>query len=442
MRTTGRLLWLWVLLTIVGTAALGIAVFVLFSHLIPVGKTGLTSSDVYDLTRSAVAGTGILAGAGGAVLAYRGQRVRERQHDLDLERQAGESLQRGFEREREFRARYGDAAEHLGHDAAAVRLSAVFALGSLASDTDDVELRQSCVDVLCAYLRMPPRARAGTIADAGADGQVPVAIPDEGDRQVRDSVIRLIAAHLQRGNERSRWTGVGIDLRGAQLIDADFSGAIFDGTSHFDEAVFFGTQSFEGAEFRAEVSFAGAVFHGSGHFHSASFAADASFRRARFHNGLNLSHSGFAQRFNFNGVTVKGGANFSSTRFIGFAGLSHVTFEGAAKFTRCVFGHDLHALKAEFTKSTSFRRADLHGVTDFADTVFAEEPIFRGARAAVPIRARGATSPSGPPGAGVPTGALPFRGTAEETYPSQPLQRFLFWSVLPPRTAADERNRP
>lgn len=64
MRTTGRFLWLWVLLTILGTAILGVAVFALFSSLVPVSQSGLTSSDVYDLTRSAVAGTGILAGAG------------------------------------------------------------------------------------------------------------------------------------------------------------------------------------------------------------------------------------------------------------------------------------------------------------------------------------------------------------------------------------------
>lgn len=430
-RRTGGLLWLWVLLTILGTAILGVVIFTLFSRLIPVGKSGLTSSDVYDLTRSAVAGTGILAGAGGAVLAYRGQRVRERQHDLDLERQAGELLQRGFEQDREFRARYGDAAEHLGHDAAAVRLSGVFALGSLATDTDDVELRQSCVDVLCAYMRMPPRTRPGTIADASNGGQIPITAADEGDRQVRDSVQRLIAGHLQRGNERSRWTGVSVDLRGAHLVDADFSGAVFDGLAHFDEAVFLGTQSFEGAEFRAEASFAGAVFHGPGLFHSANFAADASFRRARFQNGLNLSHSGFAERFTFNGATVQGGANFNSTQFLGFAGLSHVTFDGAARFRRCVFGHDLHALKTQFMQTTSFRRADLHGVADFADAIFAEEPLFRGARAAVPIRARGATSPSAPPGTDVPTGVLPFRRTTEDSYPIPALERFLFWSVLP-----------
>jgi len=430
-----------VLLTILGTAILGVVVFTLFSRLIPVGKSGLTSSDVYDLTRSAVAGTGILAGAGGAVLAYRGQRVRERQHDLDLERQAGELLQRGFEQDREFRARYGDAAEHLGHDAAAVRLSGVFALGSLATDTDDVELRQSCVDVLCAYLRMPPRTRPGTVGDASTGGPVPTTIADEGDRQVRDSIQRLIAGHLQRGNERSRWTGVSVDLRGAQLVNADFNGAVFDGLAHFDEAVFLETQSFEGAEFRAEASFVGAVFRGPGRFHSASFAADASFRRARFQNGLNLSHCGFAKRFVLNGATVKGGANFDSTRFFGFAGLSHVTFDGAAKFRRCIFGHDLYALKTQFMQKTSFRRADLHGMADFSDAVFAEDPLFRGARAAVPIRARGATSPSAPPGTDIPTGVLPFRPTIEESYPFVVLQRFLFWSVLPVRPPSSHESR-
>jgi hypothetical protein len=52
-----------------------------------------------------------------------------------------------------FAKRYQDAAKQLGHDKAPVRLAGVYAMARLADDWDDQ--RQTCVDVLCAYLRMP-----------------------------------------------------------------------------------------------------------------------------------------------------------------------------------------------------------------------------------------------------------------------------------------------
>ncbi|GAA4995748.1 hypothetical protein GCM10023335_05120 [Streptomyces siamensis] len=53
--------------------------------------------------------------------------------------------------------RYTTAAEQLGHDQAAVRLAGVYALARLADDWE--EQRQVCIDVLCAYLRMPYETR-------------------------------------------------------------------------------------------------------------------------------------------------------------------------------------------------------------------------------------------------------------------------------------------
>ncbi|WP_405593916.1 hypothetical protein OG741_37460 [Streptomyces sp. NBC_01410] len=77
----------------------------------------------------------VLAG----VYAYRKQRIAESDaHRADAN---------------QFADRYTTAAEQLGHDKAAVRLAGVYALARLADDWE--EQRQVCIDVLCAYLRMP-----------------------------------------------------------------------------------------------------------------------------------------------------------------------------------------------------------------------------------------------------------------------------------------------
>ncbi|MEV5499747.1 hypothetical protein AB0M50_30540 [Nonomuraea fuscirosea] len=51
--------------------------------------------------------------------------------------------------------RYGKAVEQLGSDPAPGRLGGLYALEQLAQDNRDPVLRQTVVDVICAYLRMP-----------------------------------------------------------------------------------------------------------------------------------------------------------------------------------------------------------------------------------------------------------------------------------------------
>ncbi|MGW4641622.1 hypothetical protein ACWEN6_24080 [Sphaerisporangium sp. NPDC004334] len=84
----------------------------------------------------------VVAGIGGVValvVAYRKQRVTE----------AGESR----EQAKLFHERFTTAAGQLGHEVPAVRLAGVHAMAALADDWADG--RQMCIDVLCAYLRMP-----------------------------------------------------------------------------------------------------------------------------------------------------------------------------------------------------------------------------------------------------------------------------------------------
>ncbi len=86
--------------------------------------------------------------------------------------------------------RYTKAAEQLGHEQAAVRLAGVYAMARLADDWP--EQRQVCVDVLCAYLRMP--YETDTTAPAFRHGE----------REVRLTIIRTIRDNLQYRKPRSQ----------------------------------------------------------------------------------------------------------------------------------------------------------------------------------------------------------------------------------------------
>jgi hypothetical protein len=88
------------------------------------------------------AALGVAAGLGAVValaVAYRRHRIEDSQSRRDDQRL--------------FTDRFGSAADQLGHAQPAVRLAGVHAMARLADDWD--EQRQTCIDVLCAYLRLP-----------------------------------------------------------------------------------------------------------------------------------------------------------------------------------------------------------------------------------------------------------------------------------------------
>ena len=116
-------------------------------------------------------------------------------------------------------------------------------MAGLADDWE--ENRQTCVDVLCAFLRLP--TEPALLPDARASG------PSLADnREIRQTVIRVIAAHLRPG---AAWQG----------LNFDFTGVVFDdGLFRFADAVFCGGRvSFDHAVFSGgEVDFSHAVFSG------------------------------------------------------------------------------------------------------------------------------------------------------------------------------------
>lgn len=181
--------------------------------------------------------------------------------------------------------RYTTAAEQLGHDQAAVRLAGVYALARLADDWE--EQRQVCIDVLCAYLRIPYEPDP-TQADHKA-----------GEREVRWTIIRVIRSHL-------------LDPAAWCTHSLDFTDATFDG-GDLSHSHFLGTVDFGGANFSGStVDFHRAQFSGGTvNFNSATFSGGT----VRF-GGANFSGS----TVNFNGANFSDGTvNFDDATFSGTA---------------------------------------------------------------------------------------------------------------------------
>ncbi|MBW6437675.1 hypothetical protein KZ829_28465 [Actinoplanes hulinensis] len=166
----------------------------------------------------------VVAGIGGIValiVAYRRQRVVESSNKLaeinsalahlaDERAEASRLLAEAADRRasiendrsgiRLLNERFTKSAEQLGSDHPAIRLAGAYSMASLADDWP--EERQTCIDVLCGYLRMTP----GNITD---------------DNEVRRTIARIIVAHLRVG-ARISWQGHRFDLADSEINEWDF----------------------------------------------------------------------------------------------------------------------------------------------------------------------------------------------------------------------------
>jgi uncharacterized protein YjbI with pentapeptide repeats len=285
----------------------------------------IDSKTLFDLVKLAF---GVVAGAGALValvVAYRRQRVDEDGALRDATRLHTE--------------RFTTAVSQLGNQSAAVRLGGVHALAGLADDAPTRELRQTCIDVLCAYLRLPYTAEADLPANDAEARHTYLAL-----REVRHTIIRLIRDHLRLPLEHHHsWQG----------HDFDFTEVMFDG-GDLSEAVFSGGMvDLSRAEFSSgTVDFFAAVFSGSRvDFGAAEFSGRVDFRQAVFSGGMvDLS------RAEFSGGTV----DFVLAEFSG----------GTVAFNRAEFsGSRVDFGAAEFSGGTvTFNRAEFSGGTVTFDT--------------------------------------------------------------------------
>jgi uncharacterized protein YjbI with pentapeptide repeats len=234
---------------------------------------------------------------------YFGRRATSRDTQGALEEQR-KQLDRTLaeQRTRTLNERFATAAGQLGSDKPPeVRLAGVYAMAGLADDWP--ENRQTCVDVLCGYLRLPYHPDPGD----GADPDVQSAY--RRNREVRHTVIRVIAAHLKDDSVTS-WQGLNFDFTGVVFDGGDFSGAEFSG----------GMVLFDRAEFSGgEVLFNHATFSGGTvRFNVAEFSGGVvRFNDAEFSGGVVLFDEA---QFSAGGMVL-----FKSVRFCG----SEISFSDA-----------------------------------------------------------------------------------------------------------------
>ncbi|MEV4617519.1 pentapeptide repeat-containing protein [Asanoa sp. NPDC049573] len=278
------------------------------------------------------------------------------------------------------------AVELLGSDKAAVRLGGLYSLERLAQDNP--RHRQTVLAVVCAYLRMSD------------------------DDEIRRTAQRLLTRHLHADAPSAWWPEVRLDLAdtrltdfdasGCTLIDADFTGATFEGTTSFAGAraegglslsrATFAAATFDGLTTSGGVVLDGATFTGEASFDRAHFGgevsarrvtfAGASFAEAVFDKTLTLDHSTFAGTTSFGAAVFHSGLSIERGSFAEYAGFRAVTFGDMAFFRWTTFRGDAYFENSTFAGAVNLGRAEFHGRASFAGATMRRRPNIDHVRAA------------------------------------------------------------
>jgi hypothetical protein len=267
----------------------------------------------------------ITVGAGGAVallLAARRQRSTEetlehQRQTLEHQREVAAAAERDSAEQR-ITELYTRAVDQLGAEKAPVRLGGLHALERLAQN-NPVQ-RQTIVDVICAYLRMPY-----TPPDDQAPGED---APEDAHRryeqrrqelQARLTAQRILSPHLKPEAAEIYWADIDLDLTEAHLYELNLN-ACYVRRAQFVGVTFIGRDAwFRGATFTGYAWFRGATFTGDAWFGRATFAGDARFGRATFAGDAEFGGATFAGDARFDGATFAGDARFDGATFAGNA---------------------------------------------------------------------------------------------------------------------------
>lgn len=184
------------------------------------------------------------------------------------------------------------------------------------------EQRQTIVNVLCAYLRMPYQHPNDPPA-ADADEQM-VASHEERvqEREVRRAAQRVLRDHLRPGPHRKAdsafWMDISLDLTGAILIDFDLAECVVY-TARFAEASFIGRTNFKSATFQFYANFSSVTFTSPTTFMAANFVIEADFSSAIFDDWSSFESAYFAtvdfESAKFNNTTTFRSATFFGPRY-------------------------------------------------------------------------------------------------------------------------------
>ncbi|MBU2670147.1 pentapeptide repeat-containing protein [Actinoplanes bogorensis] len=414
--------WLWLIsdagiaTAVLTVLTLGAAGVIWMWHLAGDAATGAEQAKLeLDLLKFAF---GILAGAGAAaalLLAIRRQRQTETAHEL-TEKQHQLSQRTQAHTETDAAARrvtdlYAKGVEQIGSDKPSVRLGGLYALERLAQDNPGQ--RQTIVNVICAYLRMPyTRVRFDYRQQEEPNAAEQQEIREsEQELQVRLTAQQILITHLHVGppeepddpddhpddDQQDRdpsqnagaWAGPGphrpptlwhnmaLDLSGATLVSWSseycLAAAVnFDRCQFLEPASFtgsqFGSASFDTARFAASARFVSVAFTGSADFGDASFGASVNFFGSRFHAFADFRRAKFRGQADlrevFFGESVMFGQHRRRVRTIRARGSQTrpqwgAVFSDTADFNRCRFDGLAGFGGAEFGGATTFTGAGI-----------------------------------------------------------------------------------
>ncbi|AXB48446.1 hypothetical protein A4R43_13015 [Amycolatopsis albispora] len=335
----------------------------------------------------------VVLGAGGAVallLTARRQQTAEhdlatKRHDLILREEANADL-RHDAAERRITELYLKAVEQLGADKATVRLAGLYALDRLAQDNS--AQRQTIVNVISAYLRMPYELPSSA---PGAE-EPPEARRDRWEklqeREVRVTAQRILTEHLDPAlRDAGRfWEDIDLDLSGALLIDftlrdcrvnnARFTDATFAGETRLLGIEFTGETWFERATFTDDAWFCQAAFQGITRFDQATFASNARFDGTAFTGASVFRDATFLGESNFDDSVFRGRVVFARANFARTASFRRTSFLDDAYLPAVTFNRDTYFLGSRFAKDAWFSQVFFNGNTSFEDATFSGDIRF------------------------------------------------------------------
>lgn len=336
---------------------------------------------------------------------------------IALRRQAvSERAQRFTEedaRQQRITSLYLASVEQLGSERAAVRLGGLYALERLGNENP--ELRQTVVDVICAYLRMPyvppsdllgaahqPAVELAAKSETGGGASV------RQELQVRLAAQRLLVVHLQAKPEADtpRWVKpngawLDVNLADAVLIQpaftrcrvgsldlsrasmygySDFRWVSVRGDATFDDVHFFGYADFNKARLKANLSLTGVTFHANASLEAVQVHGKIDLSQSRFLANLYASGATFKDHFDLTGVRISGSARFNRTQFYEFACMSNVEATGDVDLSRAVFHHGCTFFNSSFNGSFGLTSTSFNSSADFNGTTLATAANLRSAQ--------------------------------------------------------------
>lgn len=299
-------------------------------------------------------------------ISERAQRTAERaQRHVELAAERSHELAEKDAAERRITELYVAAVQQLGSDKAPVRLGGLYAMERIGNDYP--KMRQTIMDVWCAYLRMPYAPPAEVLPDDGLSLPHPVAQnhvasdPEQASRrqelQVRLTAQRLIRTHLHAPSDMKTepaayWRGpdgerMNLDVSGATLVEFDLSACQLD-TLIATNAQFHGHADMTRAQFHGAVTLSGAQFHGWAYLTHAHFYGDTSLDWARFHTESYLTGAHFRRDTYLTGVQFMAFTTLAAAQFYGKVDLMDGQFHGQADLAATRFRGHVNLSDAQF----------------------------------------------------------------------------------------------